>query len=155
MIINHSSYLNSLLEAHKNSNCKLFYVPGEIGCSYELSNCEFKGELNKGSHYIDGKRAENSQQKLMVKNCRFQYDAKKSLNLDPNNNFMHIDLKNQVFEYNSVKSKKKSSNTIITIIGVPVVALVIVTLIVAFTIQKTKPNVLNENLISDEVYDLF
>lgn len=147
-------------EVNKKSGCGLFYLPGKSGSSFELNGCKFTGELHGNSHYIDGKAVQSGQQKLVVKNCKFSYDAKQSLNLDPNNNFLQIDLKDQEFEFEERKSiKKKSSSStlkVIVVFGAPAaIAFIIVAMFVVFTIKKNKHNILQENLMSTEVLDLF
>lgn len=44
----------------------------------EIKECNFKGKLKKGFHYIDGKTI--NKDKLRIKDCLFEYDTNSSIN---------------------------------------------------------------------------
>ncbi|KAK8838186.1 hypothetical protein M9Y10_035604 [Tritrichomonas musculus] len=146
-------------EIKEGSDCSLFYLPGKKGSSVELNNCEFTGSLSSGSHYIDGKSGSSDCSKLVVKNCKFAENEKKSFNFDSGKNFLLVDLNEQTFNFKSSSNKiniKKNfgSMKVILAVAVPAVALFIL-FIVMVTIKKTSPKVLDESLVSNEVLDLF
>lgn len=90
----------------------MFYVGGKYGSIVELKDSVFTGNLISDSHYINGMIFDKKSPKLVVNNCKFASDAKKSFG---NNDFLIIDLNNQIFENSIKKSKKNMTN--LTLIG--------------------------------------
>ncbi|KAK8871731.1 hypothetical protein M9Y10_007471 [Tritrichomonas musculus] len=90
-----------------DSDCSLSYVTGKDGSSVELNDSEFTGHLSEGSHYIKGVALDKDAPKLVVKNCKFAADFKKSIKMVKNNDFIKIDSKNQIFNYNINDSRNE------------------------------------------------
>lgn len=89
---------------HSDSDCSLFYIGGKHGSLVELKDSVFTGKLISGSHHINGMTIDKESPKLVVNNCRFASDAKKSFG---NNDFLIVDLNNQIFEKNTKIIEKK------------------------------------------------
>ncbi|KAK8857425.1 hypothetical protein M9Y10_015830 [Tritrichomonas musculus] len=85
-------------QIEENSDCSLFYLRGNNGPSFEVSNCKFSGSLAKDSHFIDGMAVSTSSPQLVVRSCRFASDFKKGFTFDRSNSFLKIDKDSQVFE---------------------------------------------------------
>lgn len=106
-------------EMLNNNDCYLFYLRGNNGANVKLSKCKFTGILSDGRYYIKGKSASKEEEgpKLVVKSCIFESVFSKSFNM--NNDFLSIDLKEQIFSLNEYdENKNKSSSYILIIVAV-------------------------------------
>lgn len=139
---------NCNFKIQKSSKCSLFYVRGNGKSSFELKNCLFTGTLAKNAHFIDGQSLVKEAPKLQVKSCKFSYDSINSLNLDPNNDFLAVDLKDQVFNYSDPKNEEEDFCMwkIIVAIIVPTVVIVVIIIVVGIVIKKKYSN---RNIIGD------
>lgn len=132
-----------------NSKSSIFYVASKKGSKLELSDCSFTGELDPDTHYIDGLIMDKKAPKLVVKNCKFAYNLKKSLNLDAKNNFISIDAKDQVFDSNKPYNKEiKPSSTHINRVSLPIMTIVSVSAAILIFIFIFKYE--NNNEISED-----
>ncbi|KAK8881415.1 hypothetical protein M9Y10_004151 [Tritrichomonas musculus] len=109
-------------EIQSDSDCSLFYVSGKHGSLVELNDSNFSGSLSSGSHYINGMVVDKEAPKLVVNNCMFESDIKSSFRMDENNNFLKIDVKNQVFKFEK-KEKYFANYMIFTFVLVQALAL--------------------------------
>lgn len=130
-------------DINSESDCSLFYISGKYGSLVELKDSVFTGKLSSKSHYIKGLMADKEAPKLLVNNCKFADNPKKSFsNLD----LLSIDLKNQIFEENidDVLNKNKNkktklmSNELMPAASVFISALALVVLVLAMMIIKKK-----------------
>lgn len=85
-------------EIESTSDCSLFYFGGRSDIKVELMDSIFEGNLAENSHHINGLVTSKDAAKLDVKNCRFSNDFLKSIRMDKKNNYISINLKNQIFE---------------------------------------------------------
>lgn len=74
-------------QIEENSDCSLFYLRGNNGPAFEVSNCKFSGMA-----------VSTSSPQLVVRSCRFASDFKKAFKFDRSNSFLKIDKDSQVFE---------------------------------------------------------
>ena len=134
--LGHIIISNCMFEIGKNSQSSLFYDHGNDVPSIELVDCEFSGNLAPGSHFIDGHApTNNNSPKLAVKGCKFDSNVKDALNLDPNNSFMTVDLKDQIFsiktdETTMNKKQNDASKIFVTVAASAVAVLVVLVLVV-------------------------
>ena len=70
---NKVSILGCNFEQDENSKNSIFYDDKKDGDSIEVVDCDFKGKLQKGSHYIDGEI--NVKEKIHVSSCNFENDV--------------------------------------------------------------------------------
>lgn len=81
------------LEENKNSikikgcsfeqSASIFYESkGNGGSDIDISECDFKGKLAKGSRYIDGHLFDKNSPKFHIKDCKFESDINQSVNAD-------------------------------------------------------------------------
>ena len=119
----------------QNTENAIFYF-GEIGgSSYELHNCNFEGNLNKDAYYIEGELSSKNSPKLIVKSCKFESNSKKAFKSMDKNEFISINLKDQVFtNYENVKRNKFSWILTLT----TVCAVIAITMIIIIVIKKKK-----------------
>ncbi|KAK8896790.1 hypothetical protein M9Y10_014708 [Tritrichomonas musculus] len=149
-------------EIEKETDCSLFYYAGSNGVPFELYDCSFSGNLKSGSHHINGQNAAKDTHKLVIKACKFSSNAKDSINMDSANNFISVDLKQQVFDGQDAKKVKTSyaNWNSVTTIAVPVVAIIVI--LVLFVLKKSNSNSQNEmnsdnndnSLAADETINL-
>lgn len=134
-----------IFEKNKCLKASLFYTTDSNGSPFELINCKFLDNLQQGAHYIDGLSLSRNSPKLSVKRCKFSSNLKNSFN--ENNNFMSVDLNDQVFSSYSDDVKKESltSLTIATGVVVSVAVIAIVSAVVIFIVVKRKKNNDNAN----------
>ncbi|KAK8871920.1 hypothetical protein M9Y10_007666 [Tritrichomonas musculus] len=115
---NKISILGCNFEQDKTSKSSIFYSDKKNGNSIEVVDCDFKGKLKKGSHYIDGEI--NVKEKLHVSSCKFENDM------------------NDAVSYNLIENdelmKKIDSTTILNNSFVVVCAAIIISLMLIFMI---------------------
>ena len=128
-------------EINENDQCSLFYVYGNKPIRTEVSDCTFTGKLSKNSHHVDGHSNDDAVPKINFQNCKFSSDSKHALNQKA----IKVELKNQVFNYGSIKENQSMKVLIcIATSGVLCVA------IISALIWKKKNSINNE---SNEIYD--
>ena len=66
-------------EKDVKSKSSISYVDQSIGNKLEIKNCEFKGKIKKGSHYIEGMLLEK--ESILMESCNFEDDANNIMNL--------------------------------------------------------------------------
>ena len=138
-------------EVSRNTLCSIFYSSGD-GLPYELRSCSFIGKLETNAHFIDGQILSNNSPKLIVKNCKFNANFKRALNLD--NNFLSVDLNDQIFNENDIKEVKSSTKLwkIIVAVAVPAVACAAIAVVI-ITVKKHNQNDKKENKTESEIHD--
>ncbi|KAK8836594.1 hypothetical protein M9Y10_037528 [Tritrichomonas musculus] len=146
-------------EMLNNNDCYLFYLRGNNGANVELSKCKFTGTLSNGRYYIKGKSASKEEEKekegpkLVVKSCTFESVFSRSFNI--NNDFLSIDLKEQIFSLNEYDENKNKSSSYILIVAALVCAVVaifaIVGVIVFVVVRRRNPNPIEDNDMSNEI----
>ena len=145
-LLSDSRFVNTL-----DSSCLLFYVAGNNGVNCEVKNCIFSGALQKGSHYIDGVSLSKESKKLHVSKCKFAADSHSSLNMNSDNDFLSVNLKNQVFNFDQIikndNNGKKASLLTFSNLVFAGSALVVVSVLVILLRHK-KQSQLND--ISEE-----
>ena len=121
-----------------------------------MSKCSFTGDLAKSSHYIDGENRDNNSPKLVVRKCKFSNTMEKALNLNRYNEYLSIDLKDHVFEFDGFsESKKKVSPLVIgTAVVVPAAVVALLVGFVVFIIKRKNPNTFDENEMNAEARDI-
>ena len=50
-------------EQDEKSSTSIYYIGGKEGSKLEIRGCEFRGKLNVGQHYVDGKLIERDSPK--------------------------------------------------------------------------------------------
>lgn len=145
---------NCQFEINKNAKGCLFYDRGRDGAMFEIVDCKFSGSLAHGSFFIDGNSAKNDNSpKLAIRRCKFSSALKNALNLDPNNNFMSVDLDDQVFLSYSEEGKKKLASWKI-IVPVALAAVAVAVIVVAVIVMKRKkPNKQQEHEMTTVTHD--
>lgn len=73
------SILGCLFE-EANSKGAINFIQDKSGNNLDIIDCQFKGNLKKGFHYIDGKML--NKEKLRIKSCNFEIYKNNSLNID-------------------------------------------------------------------------
>ena len=138
---NHILINDCLFFNQDQSISSIHYVAGNHGSKMDVTNCEFKGTLNKGNHYIDGKKVHKDGKLIHINSCKFDSDSDSSLNLKEN--LILVNLKNQVFGSNSVKvkSNNKSLCNFACILG----AAALVVVIIVIKITKQNEQEINDN----------
>ncbi|KAK8854425.1 hypothetical protein M9Y10_016987 [Tritrichomonas musculus] len=124
-----------LFETDDKQTSSVFYYGGKFGSEFQISNCEFVGVLDKDAHHIDGVRTSKKAPKLTILNCKFSDDYKSSLN--NKDNYLSINLKEQVFGSDSVQQKESSSFNLASVVVLAIAALLA---IVAAVVVNKKPN---------------
>ena len=81
---NKISILGCQFEQNENSKSSIFYEE-KNGNPIEVKDCNFKGKLNKGSHYIDGNFL--TKEKIQISSCNFENDVNNSVNFNSINDF--------------------------------------------------------------------
>ena len=64
----------------KDSSNSIDLVSGKIGSVIDVIDCNFKGKLINGAHYIDGKLNNKDSPKINIKSCSFDYEINTSVN---------------------------------------------------------------------------
>ena len=101
-ITNSLSISGCSFEDEKGSTNSIYYYSERRGNNFEINDCSFKGKLNKGSHYIDGKLIDKDSQKINIKSCRFDYDVNESVNIDlVNDDLSSIKIMKPINHYNN------------------------------------------------------
>lgn len=122
-------------------SASIYYHGDKSGTEIEIKNCIFKGSLGKDTYYIDGKQVGKDSIKLNVKNCMFFDNYKKSLNFE--GNYLSINLKDQVFNFesdqNELKSESSDSFNPYNIIVLAITALLVI-IIIWFVVRKSNQN---------------
>lgn len=91
----------------------------------------------------------------MVKKCQFSSDLDDSFNLDLNENFMSVDIEDQVFNQNTKPKKISFKNwKIVVAIAVPIVIILII-IIIIIVIKRRNPNAMKEYEMASLTHDLF
>ena len=67
--------------ADEKASTMIYFVDGKISNELKINDCEFKGKLEYGKHYIEGKLLKNEKPKLHIKSCKFD-DDKNSVNFE-------------------------------------------------------------------------
>lgn len=146
-------------EVGSKSTCALYFYGGNYGASYELRKCSFSGELAPGCHFIDGQSVSKNSAKLIVKKCRFSTDYKRALNLN-NNDYLSVDLNDQVFDaFGSDLTVEKSANLwkIIVAVAVPAVVIAVIATVIVIKrrtrndAKEEKETEIHNNLINEEL----
>ena len=108
-----------------------------------MSDCTFKGNLVKGSHFIDGKSISDDSPKMAVKNCKFLGNESEMLISDSNALFMGE--REKVID--SIKRKNLNQSKEIAVIVITVTASVAFFAIFGFVIniKRENNNILNED----------
>lgn len=83
-------------------------VSRKVGSKVEFIECNFKGRLDKGSHYINGKVTARESPRLHVKWCKFE---------EVNNEAVNIELINENPKIEIFKQATKSGNWNIMIVA--------------------------------------
>ena len=137
-----------LFDIHSGSDCSLFYVAGKHGSLVELKDSTFIGDLPPKSHYISGTMIDKEAPKLLVNNCKFASDSKKSIN---SISILNMNMKNQVFNYNidGTNNKNKNENALVLSFLVSVCALIVLG-IVMYIVKKKN---IEENETQSEPLD--
>lgn len=137
-------------EISQNADSGVFYINGKHGYFVELSDCTFKGYLNKGSHFIDGKSISDDSPKLSVKNCKLLNNDSNNLLFDSKALFIAEKSADTVNRHDLDKSKKKA------VIVVTVTAVVAFIAIFGFfiIIKRMNPNLLNEDEMPSDENDI-
>ena len=138
-------------EISTNADTGVYYVKGKHGHLVELSDCTFKGYLNKGSHFIDGKSISDDSPKLAIKNCKLLDNGSDNLLFDSNDLFITEKSADTVNRHDFDKSKKKA------VIVVTVTAAIAFIAIFGFfiLIKRMNPNnLLNEDEMSSDENDI-
>lgn len=132
-----SSSLDSLKILNSNSNftsvsinqCNfessygsIFYSNRYKKSNIEEKNCEFKGVLTKGTHFIDGNSIEIQNSNLNIKNCRLESDLKSAVN----SKSFKVDFTNNEVKSNSFKLDTKvffgmTSAALVAIVAITVI----------------------------------
>ena len=119
------------------STSSIYYIAGKHGSSMDVNNCEFKGIFDKGTHYIDGKKVDKNGKMIQINSCKFDNDFESSLNLKED--FIWVDLKNQVFDSPSVK-EKSNNKFLCNYTCILWIATLLVVVVVIGIIKMTKQN---------------
>lgn len=82
------SFVGCTFEQHENSKSSIYLVDENSMNQVDIFDCEFKGKIKKGSHYIDGNF--NNKEKLNVKSCKFESDENEAINIESINNAIQI-----------------------------------------------------------------
>ena len=144
-----------VFEINKNYKSSLFFATGNKGSSFKLSDCTFNDSLENGNWYVDGISLVNDAPKLVVENCMFSNSFNNSFNLGNANNFMKIDIKRQVFNYNNYRNNKvKSPFNLEKVFIIPTTAIVLVALLAFILMLNKNKNDDIENQINYENQDL-
>lgn len=115
-----------------DSKSCIYNLLGNGESSFEVKVCILSGVLSQVTHCIDGKSIANDGPKLVVKQCKFDFDLKDAFNLESGDNFLSVDINDQIFNHPNDKNehKPKSSWKIIVAATVPVVVIVVVIIVV-------------------------
>lgn len=144
---------NCQFNINNKLDSSLFFIRGNYGPKFELRRCTFMGDLKDGAHFIDGQSISDNSPKLIVKKCRFAADVKRALNLDKSNEFLSVDLNDQVFDFNG-KDEKINGWKIIVAAVVPAVVVVVVIVAVVIVLKRKSKNVdKDENEKSTEIHE--
>lgn len=71
-----------IFEQDEESNSSIYYISGKHSSQLEISQCEFKGKLNKQQYYIDGNLISKVSQKFLIKMCKFDDNMNVASNID-------------------------------------------------------------------------
>lgn len=127
--------------ADESTTSSIYYIRGKSDESlFKVSECVFKGQLSKGAHHIDGKFASNIAPKLLVTLCKFSTNSKNALNFDPNNDYLSINLNDQIFNSNFSYHNESNNNIWKIIVTAALPAEIIIALIVMILFIKNKKN---------------
>lgn len=88
----------------ENTKSSIHYVRGNSKALVKVSQCDFIGKLKEGARHIDGEIYSKTSPKLILTSCRFSSDSKSAFDLNPNNEYLFADLKDQVFNCKSFKN---------------------------------------------------
>ena len=66
----------------KDSSNSIDFVSGKFGSDIDVIDCNFKGKLTNGAHYIDGKLNNKDSPKVNIKSCSFDYEIDTSVNTE-------------------------------------------------------------------------
>ena len=129
-------------EANEKTDASIYFIRGSnAGTSFNIVQCDFIGTLKEGSHFIDGRSISNKSPKLFVTKCKFASSSKNAINMNSYDEFLSIDLKDQVFNEDSIVEEESMYNwKSILIIVSPAALIIIVTLIVVLIVVKKRKN---------------
>lgn len=68
-------------QQERNSETSIFCENLNEDRKLVIVNCNFKGQLSNGSHYIDGKFLKKNVKNVIVNSCRFEQRTKSAINL--------------------------------------------------------------------------
>ena len=104
-VVNENSILISEcdFEINKDSKSSIYFILGNSVTNIEVTQYNFMGMIANDAHHIDEKIIGKSSPKLSINLCKFSSNEKNSLKFDPNHNRKLIELKNQVFNYSTVR----------------------------------------------------
>ncbi|WP_300855999.1 hypothetical protein, partial [uncultured Clostridium sp.] len=103
---------NAMFVIDQDSDCSLFFESGNSNTEYKLIHSTFKGVLGQFAHHIDGIGNKKHESKLVVDKCKFNSNIKDAINFNENNEFVSIDLNNQIFKVNKNQKKLLINNGI-------------------------------------------
>ena len=157
---NQDSYLISDCTFYISKDLKnsLFYYGYNSGTSLEIKRCIFDGELGNNSHFIDGKILNKNSSKVFIKSYKFSSNVKDAFNFDLNNDFISINIKDQVFEFNDHAENKKTTKSSwkfnpISAASVCALAVILVAALIIMMIKKNKNKSIADDELSNENKD--
>lgn len=122
-ILNSNSYFTSVFVSINQCNFESSDGSNRYKKSnIEVKNCEFKGVLTKGAHFIDGNSIEIQNSNLNIKNCRLESDLKSAVN----SKSIKVDFTNNEVKSNSFKLETKvffgmTSAALVAIVAITVI----------------------------------
>lgn len=159
------SIKNCLFEINYDASSSLSHVCGShFSVPVSVDSCFFIGELSKGSHHIESFSTSNKKEKqnLEIKFCKFSSDKKdafkseikNSLIFNPKDQEFNIklvdvneDLENVQWKNKSNKYQIKNSITLISLVGISMIAILAIFAIIKNRINLTEDKIdpLNTN----------
>ena len=104
---NSFSIINCDFDENQESSSMIYYVSGKVASDVVINDCNFKGKLDKGSHYIEGKVLEKDKKKLQVKSCQFDSKSIDPINIELVNDFIekevNVDLSSNLISFKEKK----------------------------------------------------
>ena len=113
-----------IFEQIESSGNSIFFVNENQDDKIDIFNCEFKGKLERGVHYIDGKVEFSSRPKILINSCIFDDEFGSSIKIQMMNKTAPIDNKKNL-EFNGIKT----TFVVFIMIGLLVVAALVVLII--------------------------
>lgn len=106
----------------ESSDGSIFYSNRYKKSNIEVKNCEFKGVLTKGAHFIDGNSNAIQNSNLNIKNCRLESDLKSAVN----SKSIKVDFTNNEVKSSSFKLDTKvffgmTSAALVAIVAITVI----------------------------------